>query len=73
MSKVINSQYYFYYPKCREKGCEGLLEINFNEENFTINYKCEKNENHKGENIYFDTFEKLFLSKNIYKNCMKVI
>jgi len=72
MSKdIINSPTYFYYPKCKEKGCEGLLEIQLNEYNFTISYQCEMNPNHKGENIFFDTFGRFFLRKKSYERCYK--
>ena len=55
-----------YYPCCREIGCEGILKILFNPDNFTINYECEKNEKHKGERIYYDTFDKFYIKqKNI--------
>ena len=45
MLKNTNMDSSCYYPICREIGCNGILEINFNED-FTINCKCEYNENH---------------------------
>ena len=59
-----------YYPFCNEKDCDGILSITIND-NFSINYQCDKNENHKNNNIYFKTFERFYLKeKNILK-CSK--
>ena len=51
----------FYYPCCKEKDCGGILRIEINQENYAINYKCEKNNNHQGKDIYFKTFETYYL------------
>ena len=50
----------FYYPYCREKGCDGVLSVKFND-NFSLNYICDKNEKHQKKKIYFKTFEKFYL------------
>ncbi len=42
------------YPFCTK--CEGLLNIRFND-NFCLDFYCDKNENHKGEKLFFTTFE----------------
>ena len=55
------------YPFCTK--CEGLLIIKFND-NFTLDFYCDKNENHKGEKLYFTTFEKFYLKERIVK-CIK--
>jgi len=51
------------YPSCPK--CEGLLNIKFNN-NLYLDLYCDKNENHKGEKIFFPTFERFYLQeKNI--------
>jgi len=51
------------YPSCAK--CEGLLNIEFNN-NLYLDFYCDKNENHKGEKIFFPTFEKFYLKeKNV--------
>lgn len=60
-----------YYPCCREMGCGGILKISFNSNNSTISYECEKNEKHKGEKIYYETFEKYYLKEKKILVCMK--
>ena len=56
----------FYYPCCPVKNCNGVLWIKYINENFSLDYECEKNEEHKGDNIYFETFEKFYLNKEEY-------
>jgi len=58
------------YPSCTK--CEGLLNIIFNN-NLYLDFYCDKNENHKGEKIFFPTFEKYYLKEKKEKNfsCLK--
>ena len=70
MSNNTQSLLKFYYPSCKENECNGILKININEENFGVNYKCEKNEKHQGKNIYYKVFERFYLNEKedkIYK------
>ena len=60
----------FYYPSCRERGCNGLLKIIIND-NFTIDYECDKNGEHKGKNIFFKTFELFYLKEKEINKCSK--
>ena len=72
MLEQNNSNLKFYYPICNQKDCDGLLKIKkFDEYNFSIDYVCEKNKNHKGKGIYFDTFEKFYLKERLFMNCSK--
>ena len=51
------------YPSCPK--CEGLINIRFNN-NLYLDFYCDKNENHKGEKIFFPTFAKFYLKeKNV--------
>ena len=59
---------YFYYPYCKEKGCNGILIIKINND-FSIDYICDKNENHKGKKLYFKTFERFFLKEKLIDKC----
>ena len=65
-----NSTKKFYYPYCKEKPCDGILKIQIND-NFTIDYECDKNEAHKGKNIYFKTFELFYLKEKDISKCSK--
>lgn len=58
-----NEDSFFYIPVCKEKNCNGLLELEFDFQNFVVNYQCGKNINHNGKNIYFETFNKFYLRK----------
>ena len=53
----------FYYPFCRVPGCNGVLGIRINDNDFSLDYECDKNENHYGQNIYFKTFERFYLKE----------
>ena len=55
------------FPKCQK--CNSLLNIKINNENFSINYECEKDETHKDENIFFKTFERFYMGKKEIFNC----
>ena len=59
----------FYYPYCREKGCDGILKIKFGD-NFNIDYECDKNSGHIGKNIFYKTFERFYLKKEEIKKCI---
>ena len=59
-----------YYPFCREKDCNGLLKIKFNDD-LTLDYECEKNKDHKGKKIYFTTFERFYLKEEVINKCTK--
>ena len=69
MEKEQNSNVKYFYPICREVGCNGILKIYINEINFTINYECEKNKNHKGKGILFKTFESFYLKEKLNVKC----
>ena len=69
MSLKDESQQTFYYPCCPIIDCQGVLWIKYINENFSIDYECEKNKDHKGFNIYFETFDKYYI-KEINK-CIK--
>ena len=56
------------YPSCTK--CEGMLNIRFNN-NLYIDFYCDKNENHKGEKIFFPTFEKFYLKPKIFVKCSR--
>ena len=59
----------FYLPICRNDNCGGVLKIEINKNNFSLNYKCENNEDHKGTNIYFKTFERFYLKEAKISKC----
>ena len=61
----------FYYPCCNEKECDGILSIKINDNNFSINCLCNKNNEHKRKNIYFKTFEQFYLKKVNIPRCSK--
>ena len=66
---ILNPE--FYIPLCKERYCNGILKIDIDLENFTINYECDNNKNHKGKNILFETFNKLYIKKRIINKCYK--
>ena len=58
----------FYIPLCGKDNCNGVLWIKKINENFSLDFECEKNEGHKRNNIFFKTFERFYLKeKEIYK------
>ena len=59
----------YYLPICREIGCEGILNIEINEEKFLINCQCEKNKSHIFNNIYYETFDKYYLKEKLLERC----
>ena len=58
----------FYYPKCKEIGCNGLLWIKFRDV-FTLDYLCDTNRNHFGKKIFFETFERFYLKEKEVEKC----
>ena len=63
MSSKGESPIIFYYPCCPINNCKGVLWIKYINENSSIDYECEKNKDHKGYNIYFETFNKYYLEQ----------
>ena len=45
------------------------MKVSIDEEKFLINGICDKNNNHKFNNLYFETFERFYLKENIIKKC----
>ena len=66
-----NSSAKFYYPSCKSNDCDGVLKITINNNDFSLDYECEKNKNHKGKNIYFKTFERFYLKEICTDKCQK--
>lgn len=73
MKKRQNLDFEFYIPSCNEKNCNGILSIDFDLNDFRINYQCSKNKNHKGEKIFFQTFERYHLKKKKIKKCYRCL
>ena len=69
---MTNDQNKFYYPFCRENGCNGLLNIKY-DDNFSIEYECDSNSFHKRKNIYFKTFERFYLKGKENEICSKCL
>ena len=72
MEKNENIENKFYCPVCRIPECGGILKFKINKNNFSLNYECDKNKDHNGQNIYFKTFERFYLkemNKDICKKC----
>lgn len=66
------------YPFCKEKGCFGVLKYQINEKKLSIDYECQNNKDHYGNNLYFSTFERYYLKEDNIKafkcsNCLKII
>lgn len=61
----------YYYPCCPEYYCNGMLLIKVINDNFSLDYECEKNKNHQKQNIYFKTFERFYLKEKEIKKCSK--
>ena len=72
MSKEQNSENKFFYPCCQKTKCNGLLNIQFND-NYSLNYECEKNSSHKRNNIYFKNFERFYLKEKKIEICSKCL
>ena len=68
MSEQKNILTKFYYPQCKEIGCNGLLNIKFGDI-FTLEYECDINKNHNKKNIFFKTFERFYLKEKEIEKC----
>ena len=68
MSKENNTSMTFYYPVCKEEGCNGTLKIAKNSDNLTINYACDKDALHRDNNIKYNDFSNEYLRKQNYEN-----
>ena len=64
-----NEESIFYIPICKKKNCNGILELEFDLQNFVVNYQCEKDINHNRKSIYFETFNKYYLEKQNIDKC----
>ena len=69
MSKESISPNHFFYPCCKEIGCNGILKLNFNEYLF-IDYECDKNCHHKNRK-FCKTFERFYLEQKTSEKCSK--
>ena len=69
MNKEPNLNSEFYIPVCNIDDCNGILKLDFDLNNFTVNYKCEKNEEHIGENISIENFKKSNIKKERINKC----
>ena len=66
----------YYCPVCRIPECGGILQFKINKNNFSLNYECDKNKKHNGQNIYFKTFERFYLkemNEDICKRCNAIL
>ena len=61
----------FYYPCCSEIGCDGIQSVAFDENNYSLNCECEKNNLHNKKNIYYKTFEKFYIKELKTPQCSK--
>ena len=62
----------FYFPYCKQNGCNGLLNIKIGN-NFTIEYECDKDSSHKRKNIYYKTFERFYLKGKEIEICFRCL
>jgi len=69
--KEKNSSAKFYYPSCRSNNCDGVLKIKINNNDFSLDYECEKNKSHNGKKVYFKTFERFYLKEISADKCHK--
>ena len=60
----------YYYPFCKEVGCDGILSVKLNDD-FSLDYQCSKNEKHKKNRIFYKTFERFYLKENSIEKCSK--
>ena len=69
--KLEDERNKYYVPICKETDCGGYLHFYFHYKykNFFINGHCEKNKNHKFENLYYETFEKFYLKEKFIQKC----
>ena len=69
MSEEISSSH-FYYPLCKEIGCNGILKIKINSD-FSVDCECDKDEKHKKKKLYYKTFERFYLQNKSFEKCSK--
>jgi len=60
----------YYYPFCKEVGCDGILSVELNDD-FSLDYQCSKNEKHQKKRIFYKTFERFYLQEKIIEKCSK--
>ena len=60
----------YYYPFCKEVGCDGILSIKLNDD-FSLDCRCSKNEKHQKKRIFYKTFERFYLQEKIIEKCSK--
>ena len=70
MLKRKNLPEHFFYPICKEVGCNGLLNIKFNN-NYSLDCFCDKNVDHQLYDVYFKTFERFYLKEKKIEVCSK--
>ena len=70
MLKRKNLPEHFFYPYCKEVGCNGHLNISFNN-NYSLDCFCDKNGRHKTYDVYFKTFERFYLKEKKIDVCSK--
>ena len=58
-----------FIPSCKE--CNGYINFTINPFNFSVEYKCEKNDSHNKRHIYFKTFERFYLKEKDLLTCSK--
>jgi len=61
----------YYIPKCRYKGCDGVMKITISEDKLLISGTCQKNKEHSFSNLFFEIFEKFYLKENYIEYCFK--
>ena len=59
----------YYCPCC--PSCGSILKLKFTKGNFTIDYECSKNKNHKGGKIFYEAFDRFYLKQKQLNNCIK--
>ena len=58
LDKEASSQYY--YPICNINGCNGIAKISINENDYSLNFYCEDNDEHIKNRNFYKTLEILF-------------
>ena len=70
MEEGQKSVHKYFFPCCYKIGCKGLLDLKFND-NFTLDFICDKNNCHRRSNIYFKTLERFYLKEKYLEICAK--
>ena len=70
MEEGQKSVHKYFFPNCDKNGCKGLLDLKFNDD-FTLDFICDKNNCHKRSNIYFKTFERFYLKEKYIEICAR--